>query len=211
MFSLLEFKSDLKMSSINLKTTTIDKESSSVDPFSQLGSVLNKETSFIQASNLLSKRKSPSVLLKHNVSKISLNNTQIKQNLNNNFQKSKSTPFLNTDKPAFNSSNLCSKYQNGNLDKFMLTSTPNLFRNYGHFDKKSNLVESSNLEFNHSTDPLSSKESDSSYNRALAIKVRDVSFDFKNSKLDKSNILKNVNLTCQKGSIYGLLGPSGCG
>ncbi|KAF5273871.1 hypothetical protein FQA39_LY00986 [Lamprigera yunnana] len=44
----------------------------------------------------------------------------------------------------------------------------------------------------------------------LAVCVRDGSKSYGN-KLDKTYVLKNVNIDVPKGFIYGLLGPSGCG
>ena len=171
------------MESTNLKSD--NKQSIDLNLFSKSSDALNKETSFIdqQLINQRNNRNGPSVLLKHNVSKASLNN--FRQNL----QKSKSASYLaELQTPS-------DKLKN-ELTNSYLTSTPNLFMN-----------STSKL------DQLSSNSDRSSSLNGLppAILCRNVSFDYDDSKLNKTNVLKNVNLNCQIGSIYGLLGPSGCG
>lgn len=198
--------------------------------FSQLNNVLNKEKSFNiqdeEATTVFSNRKSPSVLLKHNVSKISLQNELMKNLKTKNFylqncknlQKSKSAPFLNTSgqKTVKQNNNLPNnQFYNQNLSN-LLTSTPNLFNTSSNLLKNDNndFVGLENSKFNNNyqiNNQLSSNVSNNSYARIKAIHVKNVSFDFKNSKINSTNILKNLNLNCEKGSIYGLLGSSGCG
>lgn len=205
------------MSSTDLKSNLVDQQrtiesSNQVDlnVFSQSVGVLNKETSFMESKH------GPSVLLKHNVS--------TRKGLND-LQKSNSAPYLTQfAKPVDSESNLLTNYSKSNVftsnltsspnlfkvaSNHLLTSTPNLFNNLNHINNSLKAIENPASKFHH---PMISADADESLNSCFpAICAKNVSFDYKNSKTNSTNIVRNVNLNCSIGSIYGLLGPSGCG
>lgn len=160
--------------------------------FSQKNDFVNKETSFIEPRN------GPSVLLKHNVSKKGIND----------LQKSKSTSYLNpSSKPV--DLNLSKNLSKSNVlinDSFNSTKSPDLNKN-----QKSNhlLTSTPNLFKNHPSIIADNESSSLNSNFPMAIKCKNVSFDYQANKLHPTNILRDINLTCAIGSIYGLLGPSG--
>lgn len=192
-------------SHFNSKLNSID-----LNLFSQSNGFLDKETSFIETNTVDRRKKGPSVLLKHNISTKHL----LDYNNQTNLQKCKSAPFLVQSKTLDN-------VDFSNSDH--LISTPNLFRLNSpnklltKYDNILNLVQPTpklNLIDNDQETP---KQYRSSSNRvsltrlAPAILCKNVCYDFKNNKISSTNVLKNVNLKCPVGSIYGLLGPSGCG
>ena len=158
------------------------------------------------------KRTGPSVLLKHNVSCRRLNDEQ-------SLQKSKSTPYL----PPGDTQD--DQTSNGLHNNNCLTSTPNLSNSklFSNYDNILKILQTPNSKLAQliDNDPqtpskqikLTDNQTASSASTGLppAILCRNVSFDYRHRKVKSSNVLRNVNLNCQIGSIYGLLGPSGCG
>lgn len=224
---------------VNLKSDHSDdgkSQSNSPDSLSQ-NAALNQETSFItqppanrstnspadQYTNQIpinqipTKRTGPSVLLKHSVS--SKRSDDDKQSL----QKSRSAPYL---LPLDGQYSENERGSNGLSNNNCLTSTPNLFNSsnlFGNYDNILKLLQTPDSKLQQLIDgdsqtpskPIKSADnqtaSSSSSGLPPAVLCRNVSFDYRHNKVKSSNVLRNVNLNCQIGSIYGLLGPSGCG
>lgn len=209
-----------------------DGKSSSNSPDSlRANAALNKETSFISQPNgsakapangsakapanefakpfangffklpidqIPTKPTGPSVLLKHSVSSRRADDKQ-------SLQKSQSAPYLlpldGTD----------GKSSNGFSSNSYLTSTPNLFNSSNMFDNYDNILKMLQTPSKPTKSADNQTASSTSSGLPPAVLCRNVSFDYRHQKVNSSNVLKNVNLNCQIGSIYGLLGPSGCG
>ena len=217
---------------VNLKSNQSDdgKPSSNSANRPDQNAALNEETSFIRnvanqpanlpaelpVEQLPTKRAGPSVLLKHNVSCRCSNDSQ-------SLQKSKSAPYL---VPVDALDGEGGKSLNGFYNSSCLTSTPNLFTSsnfFGNCDNILKLLQTPDSKMQQLIDgnpqtpsklinPADSQTaSSSSSGLPPAILCRNVSFDYRHRKVKSSNVLRNVNLNCQIGSIYGLLGPSGCG
>ena len=162
-----------------------------------------------------------SVLLKHNVS-------CRRSGDNQSLHKSKSAPFLLPVEPQQDGEDEKSS-PNGLYNNNFLASTPNLFNSnslFGNYDNILKVLQTPNSKLHQliDGDPQTPKQIKSADNQTSvsssngssnglppAILCRNVSFDYRHRKVKPSNVLRNVNLNCQIGSIYGLLGPSGCG